>query len=95
MHRPVPLLLLVVLPLAQAWAAKPVAPDAIEGTTSLIAEEVVERILIDPTLVVIDSRKEEEFANGHIEGAINLPDTEMSTEKLAHYVPTLDTPLLF
>ncbi len=96
MHRPVPLLLLIVLPMAQAWAtSKPFAPASIEGTTSLIAEEVVELILRDPTLVVIDSRKEEEFEKGHIEGAVNLPDTDMSREDLARHVPGYDNPILF
>ncbi|MGB9094705.1 MAG: rhodanese-like domain-containing protein [Gallionella sp.] len=48
-----------------------------------------------PLLVVVDSRRKDEFADGHIEGAINISDTEMTLAKLKKFAPQPDTPLLF
>lgn len=95
MYRTVPVLLLLLMPLAQAWADKPIAPNHIEGVTTLTAEEAIALILNDPAVVVIDSRMEEEYVKGHIEGAISLPDTQMNRKALARHVPDHDTPMLF
>ncbi|MCW8918818.1 MAG: rhodanese-like domain-containing protein [Gammaproteobacteria bacterium] len=89
------LLPLLLLCSTVAQAEKPVAPLHIPGATALSAEQLVELVLATPELVIIDARKEEEFAKGHIENAISLPDTEMSTEVLAVHVAHKQTPLLF
>lgn len=91
------LFLLIAAPLfiSPARAEKPTAPESIDGAANLSAEEVVELILSEPRLVVIDSRKEEEYAKGHIEGAISLPDTGMDRKALAKHAGNRDTPLLF
>jgi rhodanese-related sulfurtransferase len=89
------LLLLLVMPLTLAWAEKPTAPPAIEGARKLSAEQVVALILDEPELVVIDARKDEEYAKGHIEGAISLLDTHMTPTALARHVANRDTPVLF
>lgn len=95
MRRTILILLLgLVLPF-QVQADKPVAPEQIDGVTSVSAEATIKLILDTPALVVIDSRKAEEFANGHIEGAINLLDTAMTREQLAQHVNSHQTPLLF
>ncbi len=88
----VPLLLLFC---AIAKAEKPTAPEQITGATNLKAEQVVDLILSTPALVVIDARKQEEFAKGHIEQAFSLLDTTMSEEVLAQHVPSKETPVLF
>lgn len=77
------------------WAEKPIAPEAIEGAKTLNAEEVIQLILTEPRLVIIDSRKQEEYAKGHIQGAISLLDTSMVQASLARLTRTKDTPLLF
>jgi len=77
-----------------ALADKPLAPDLIAGTTRVSAEQALEIILAHPKLAVIDSRHAEEFAKGHIEGAINLLDTDTSPETLARNVAGKDTPML-
>lgn len=92
-----PVLLLVFL---FAWALpaaadKPVAPAEIAGAINISAEELVALITTMPQLVVIDSRRQEEFDKGHIEGAINLLDTNMTRASLISHVPRVDTPLLF
>lgn len=78
-----------------ALADKPTAPQQIDGTTKLNAEQVVELILNTPDLVIIDSRKQEEYAKGHIENAISLLDTTMDEELLAEFVSTKASPVLF
>ena len=86
------LLLCFALP---ALADKPVAPNSVIGTALVNAEQVVELILSTPMLTVIDSRHAEEFAKGHIEGAINLLDTYTTAESLARHTHGKDIPLLF
>ena len=86
-------LLLLASPLA--LADKPTAPDVIEGATNLSAEQVVDLIMGNPELVIIDSRKQEEYAKGYIEGAISLLDTVMTEGELAKYVSSRSTPILF
>ncbi len=87
-----PLLLLFSL---SAQAEKPTAPEQIEGATNLSAEQVIDLILAQPELVIIDARKQEEFAKGHIENAISLLDTRMSEEALAQHVPDKANAVLF
>ena len=77
-----------------AWAEKPFAPDNVAGTTRVTAEKVVDLAAL-PDLVIIDNRHAEEFTKGHIEGAINLLDTDLRQTDVARLAPRLDTPLLF
>ena len=86
------LLLCVTFP---ALADKPVAPNSVTGAVLVNAEQVVELILSAPLLAVIDSRHAEEFAKGHIEGAINLLDTDTTAESLARCMHGKDNPVLF
>jgi len=88
------LLSVVVSTLLNA-SEKPYAPDSIPGAVILTAEEVVDLILANPELVVIDSRKKTEFLKGHIEGAINILNTEMLPEELERVAPDRSTTLLF
>lgn len=71
------------------------APDFIHDVPILTAEEVVGRILANPDLVVIDSRKSTEFKKGHIEGALNVVNTELLEEKLLEIAPDKGVELLF
>lgn len=87
------LLLACAAPLAHA--EKPVAPEYIRGATIVSAEELVELAITTPKLVIIDSRKQDEYRQGHIEGAISLLDTETSEKSLAQIIPTKKTPVLF
>ena len=76
-------------------AEKPYAPESLPGATILTAEEVISMILGNPDLVVIDSRKKTEFIKGHIEGAINILNTELEIEDLESIVPDRAAALLF
>ena len=74
---------------------KPYAPESMPGTTTVSAEEVIEMILANPELIVIDSRKKTEYIKGHIEGAINILNTELGPEELEFIATDKNTPLLF
>ena len=76
-------------------AEKPYAPESLPGATILTAEEVISMILGNPDLVVIDSRKKTEFIKGHIEGAINILNTELEIEDLESRVPDRTAALRF
>ncbi len=70
-------------------------PDSIPGTTRVSAEEVIGLVEKHDDLVIVDARKRSDFAKGHIDGAVSLPDTETTPESLAAVVPNKDTPVLF
>jgi rhodanese-related sulfurtransferase len=74
---------------------KPYAPENVPGATIVSAEEVIDLVLSNQELVVIDSRKKTEYIKGHIEGAINILNTELTLEALGSIVPERDTPVLF
>lgn len=74
---------------------KPFAPDKILGATTVNAQQVAELILANPDMVVIDSRKRIEYAKGHIEGAVNILNSEMQRTVLSRIAPDLNQPVLF
>lgn len=72
------------------------APMSISGATTVDADGVIELITGTPGLVILDNRREADYAAGHIEGAIRLIDTDISGPDVlvAHGVEP-DTPVLF
>ena len=74
---------------------KPFVPDSIPGVITVSAEEVIELILLNPELVVIDSRKKTEFSKGHIEGSVNILNTVMQPEELEMIAPDKTKAILF
>jgi rhodanese-related sulfurtransferase len=74
---------------------KPHAPENIEGARIVSAEEAIDLILNTPDLIVIDARKKTEFVKGHIEGAINMLNTEMQREELEMIAADKSGPILF
>jgi rhodanese-related sulfurtransferase len=74
---------------------KPYAPETIPGATSISAEQVVELILSNPDMIIIDSRKKTEYLKGHIEGAINILNTELALDDLETIAPDRTQALLF
>ena len=74
---------------------KPHAPEIIQGTIIVTAEEAIELILDNPDLIVIDARKKTEYVKGHIEGAVNMLNTTMKPEDLENVAPEKSTTILF
>ena len=74
---------------------KPYAPEVIQGSITVSAEEAIDLILHNPDLIVIDARKKTEYVKGHIEGAINMLNTTMNAEDLHDVAPDKSTTILF
>lgn len=51
-----------------------------EVLTKITAEQAKEMIDSSTELVILDVRTQEEYEEGHIEGAILIPDTEIATK---------------
>jgi rhodanese-related sulfurtransferase len=71
------------------------APMQIKGATTIDAKQISPLVTKHANLVIIDSRKIEDYEAGHIKGAIRLIDTDVSVETLAKFLPSKDTPVLF
>jgi rhodanese-related sulfurtransferase len=88
------LALATMLSLGAAAAAQD-APLEIAGAKTVDAKQIFELVSQAPNMVILDNRKPEDFAAGHLEGAIRLIDTDVTAETLAKHVATKDTPILF
>lgn len=78
-----------------ATAAAQDAPMEIAGAKTVGAKQIFELVAKTPNMVILDNRKPEDYAAGHIEGAIRLIDTDVSAETLAKHIAAKDTPVLF
>ena len=47
-----------------------------------------------PGVLLLDARSERQFAEGHIAGAVNVPLTEFSEERLAEVIGRFDRPII-
>ena len=48
----------------------------------------------EPDVLILDARSAEQFAAGHIQGAVNVPLPEFSDERLAEVIGRADRPIL-
>lgn len=48
----------------------------------------------EPDVLILDARSAEQFAAGHIRGAVNVPLPEFSVERLAEAIGRADRPIL-
>lgn len=48
----------------------------------------------EPDVLILDARSAEQFAAGHIRGAVNVPLPEFSVERLAEVIGDADRPIL-
>lgn len=88
--------LLILSLLSTSVLAENKAPDAIDGTTRVSAEQVVELVMNTPDLVVIDARKtSDREAAGWIEGSIGLPNYDTTADSLQKHIASKSTPVLF
>ncbi len=71
------------------------APMSITGATTVDAKAIIALMESKPDLVIIDNRRAEDYANGFIEGAVRVLDTDMTEAVLASHVKTKATPVLF
>jgi rhodanese-related sulfurtransferase len=83
-----------VLSVAAAAVAQD-APMEIVGAKTVNAQQIFELVAKTPNIVILDNRKAEDYAAGHIEGAVRLIDTDVTPESLAKHLATKETPVLF
>ncbi|MGB8451788.1 MAG: rhodanese-like domain-containing protein [Anaerocolumna sp.] len=69
------LLILIIITLSGCGTDK---DSSDSGYTKITAKEAKEMMDQDSTITILDVRTEEEYNTGHIEGAILIPDTEIS-----------------
>ena len=74
---------------------KPYAPESIQDVVIVSAEQAIEMILSTPELLLIDSRKKTEYLKGHIEGSINILNTQLEREDLERIAPDKTKAILF
>jgi rhodanese-related sulfurtransferase len=80
---------------SSASADRPFAPAEIPGATIVPAETVIKMMLKRPPPLLIDTRLHQEYRNGHIEGAVNITDIDLTQEKLAELTDSRNTPIIF
>jgi len=98
MRRVTPLLLAALLAVggaAPAWSGEEEAPMQLAGAITVNAEQIIALLNSTSDLVIVDSRKPEDFTAGAIEGAVLLTDSVMTPTALAEAVPSKATPVLF
>lgn len=66
-----------VLGLAVALASAACDPAAAPDRASISQAELLERLESDSPPLLLDVRRPDEFASGHIPGAVNVPHTEI------------------
>ncbi|MCZ7660516.1 MAG: rhodanese-like domain-containing protein [Xanthobacteraceae bacterium] len=72
------------------------APTEIKGATTVNADGVIALVQKHDNLVILDNRSVADYDAGHIEGAVRLIDTDITSEAaLAERVKSKDTPVLF
>lgn len=82
--------------LSASAVAEQKAPESIDGTKRVSAEEVVELVMNTPDLVVIDARKTSDRDEaGWIEGSIGLPNYDTDEKSLKKHIPEKSTAVLF
>lgn len=68
----------------------------IKGAKTVDSKGVIELISTTPDLAIIDNRTKADFDSGHIEGAVNIVDSDMTAESvLAGVVQSKAAPVLF
>ena len=60
----------------------------------LLDLDVFNQMAAEPNTVILDARSRYAFEMGHIEGAVNLPFSDFTDEKLAEVIPSPDTRVL-
>ena len=84
-----------MLSISFASFAGEMAPEAIDGTIKVSADDIFELYEKFDNLVIIDSRKPADRVAGYIEDSIALPDFDTNADSLTQYIETKSTPVVF
>jgi rhodanese-related sulfurtransferase len=77
----------IVMKLARAITALAMAASLALGVAACSTADAAQQVTISSETVVIDVRTPEEFAGGHLEGALNLDVQSASFDALASRLP--------
>lgn len=66
-----------------------------DGTVEFLEPHELDRLLGDGGVAVIDVREADDFATGHIKGAINIPTSQFNIPALVDLTDEQDTGLVF
>ncbi|MDF2589255.1 MAG: Rhodanese domain protein [Anaerocolumna sp.] len=87
------LLLLLILTTLNGCSTKNKSSDL--TYSKITSEEANEMMEDDNSITILDVRTAEEYNSGHIEGAINIPDTEIVDKALELLDDKTDTILVY
>ena len=84
---------LLIMVLLTGCASKDAAEKKTAGYQQISQEEAAEMMEKDDGHVILDVRRQDEYASGHIPGAICIPNESITTEK-PEQLPDLDQIIL-
>jgi len=83
MKRMIPILLMMALLLTGCTSPAPKAAPEANTYRQITMQEAVEMMEREENYIILDVRTHEEFAAGHIPGAIVIPNETIGTEEIA------------
>ena len=89
------LFLTLLLLFRLSFADDYLSPEAIEGSTTINAESLIQLAQEHDNLVVIDSRIQVDRRQGYIANSISLPDTETDCTSLFRIIDSKNTATVF
>ena len=87
--------LLLILALTANGLAAEEAPNLIDRTSKVSAEQVIDLLDEHDDLVIIDSSKPSDRSQGFIENSIPLPYFDTTQQTLAMHIQSKQTPVVF
>ncbi len=70
-------------------------PETAADVAVVDAEGLIDLVVGQEHAMVVDTRLQSDYVRGHIDGAINLPNTETDCRSLSSTVPHLDKTIVF
>lgn len=91
------LMLVIALLFAPLWAQaeKKLAPENIDGSRKVTAEEIFGLVEKIPDLQIIDARIRVDRKHGYLEGSVSLPDIKTDCKSLKKTIKKKSSPVLF
>ena len=71
------------------------APVYVDGATTVMPNEIFQIKATYPEMVIVDTRRAEDYAAGHIKGAVNLPTLQVTKKSLLEMAPKRSVPIVF
>ncbi len=70
-------------------------PEYISGVSVVDSEGLIDLVVAHDDAVVIDARLQSDYIRGHIDGAVNVPNTETDCNTLSKAAPGSSSPIVF